>query len=325
MSYTHLTVEERYQIYALMGKQCTVSDIGEALGRDKGTISRELKRNRGGKGYRPKQAQALAEVRRQETHNARQIPFKIWAIVETMLRQEHSPEQVSGRLRRCTGEKISHETIYQHIYTDKRMGGNLHQHLRCQKKRRKRYGSGRTHRGHIPNRVGIEERCPRVEKRMTIGHWEGDTVMGKNNKGALVTHFERRSRLARLRKVKRKTAKEVAKATIKVLLPLARLVKSITNDNGTEFTHHRKVSKSLNAKIYFAHPYSSWERGTNENGNGLIRQYFPKGSSFEDMTDEQVAFVEDRLNDRPRKCLDYETPREVITRSSKSRGVALRT
>ena len=219
MNYTHLTVGERYQIYALVGKQCTVREIGEALGRDKGTVSRELRRNRGAKGYGPKQAQALPEVRRQETHNARKIPPETLAVAETMLRQEHSPEQVSGRLRRCTGEKVSHETLYQHIYADKKPGGNLHQHLRYQKKRRKRYGSGRTRRGHIPNRIGIEERCPRVDNRMTIGHWEGDTVMGKNNKGALVTHFERESRLARLRKVKKRQRRKSPKQPSKLFFP----------------------------------------------------------------------------------------------------------
>lgn len=324
MAYMHLTAGERYQISALLGKGSTLKEIGLLVGRNVSTVSREIRRNRGERGYRPKQAQDFAEKRQKETCNAYQIPHDLWAQAETMLRLDFSPEQVSGRLKLKTGQCISHETIYLRIYADKRAGGDLHTHLRCQKKRRKRYASGRSRRGHIPNRVGIEHRCPRVEDRAIIGHWESDTVIGRSHKGALVTHVERKSRFTKIRKVKRKTASEVSAATIELLKPYAELVRTLTKDNGLEFASHATVAKALNAKVYFAHPYSSWERGTNENTNGLIRQYLPKKTSFEGLTHQQVSFIEHRLNHRPRKCLDYRTPHEVFHASAKSRGVALR-
>jgi IS30 family transposase len=323
MGYTHLTAGERYQIEALLGKQCSLREIARSLGRDKGTISREVRRNQGQRGYRPKQAEAIATERRDKACNARRVAPETWTKAEAMLRQQYSPEQVSGRLRVCNEGEISHETIYKKIYADKASGGDLHTHLRCQKKRRKRYGSGRSRRGLIPNRVGIEDRCPRVEARATVGHWEGDTVIGKNHKGALVTHVERKSRYTCIGHVARKTADEVAEATILTLGPYADLVKTITNDNGLEFCAHDAVSKNLNAKIYFAQPYSSWQRGTNENTNGLIRQYLPKKTCFKDLPDALIKFIQDRLNHRPRKCLDYRTPHEVMTSSARSRGVAL--
>jgi IS30 family transposase len=323
MGYTHLTAGERYQIEALLGKQCSLREIASRLGRDKGTISREIRRNRGQRGYRPQQAATFAMDRRQHACNARQIDPEVWLRVEAMLRLELSPVQISGRLKRKKLGKVSHETIYRRVYADKATGGDLHVHLRCQKKRRKRYGSGRSRRGRIPNRVGIEERCPRVEARATVGHWEGDTVMGKNHKGALVTHVERKSRYTCIRHVARKTASEVAEATKCALGPYAALVKTITNDNGLEFAAHGVVSKSLDAKIYFAQPYSSWQRGTNENTNGLIRQYLPKKTSFKNIPDALITFIQDRLNHRPRKCLDFQTPYEVLIASARSRGVAL--
>ena len=202
MGYTHLTAGDRYQIQALLGKSHSLRSIAEAVGRDKGTISREIRRNAGQRGYRPKQAQDLADQRRAGGINARQVDPDTWEVAKRMLRQEHSPEQISGRLCLETGmQQISHETIYKRVYADKAAGGTLHMHLRCQKKRRKRYGSGRTRRGRIPDRVDIDERCPRVEERKTVGHWEGDTRIGRNRRGALVTHVVRKSRYAKLRKV----------------------------------------------------------------------------------------------------------------------------
>ena len=327
MSYKHLTEIERYQISALQDKGCSQYEIAEVLQRSRATISRELRRNKGLRGYRPKQAQELATIRCQQANagNVRQIAQNTLKAAESMLRQEHSPEQVSSRLRLTQGLMVSPETLYQHIYRDKRNGGTLHQHLRCQKKRRKRYGSGRSRRGCIPNRVSIEERCTRVEDRAQIGHWEMDTMVGRNHKGFLVTMVERKSRFALVCKVKTKTAQEVADAIIKHLSPIACMVKTMTYDNGKEFAQHERVSQTLKCKAYFAHPYSSWERGTNENTNGLIRQYYPKKSSFIRIKSEHTKMLMDKLNNRPRKCLDYETPSEVFLRSAITRGVALGT
>ena len=324
MGYTHLTAEIRYQIAILQRKGCSISEIAVLIRRSKSTVSRELKRNSGKRGYRPKQAQNLAESRRADANNAKSIPATTWHLVETLIRFDCSPQQVSGRLKLEHQISICHETIYQKIYADKRAGGTLHSHLRCRRLRRKRYGSGRSKRGRIPQRLGIEHRSPGVEKRLNIGHWEGDTVIGKNHKGALVTYVERKSRYTKICFVTNKTASKVAVATSALLRPLIPMIKTITFDNGLEFSAHMKISKNLKAQTFFANPYSSWERGTNENTNGLIRQYLPKKTSFENLTVKQIRIIEDRLNNRPRKCLDYRTPLEVMARSAKSRGVALR-
>ena len=327
MSYKHLTENERYQIAALQDKGCFQREIAEILHRSRATISRELRRNQGQRGYRPKQAQEFARTRCQQANsqNVRHVPSETLREADTMLREQYSPQQVSSRLRITAGGSVSTETLYRHIYRDKRDGGTLHKNLRCQKKRRKRYGSGRSRRGAIPNRVGIEERCPRVESRAQVGHWEMDTVVGRNHKGFLVTMVERKSRFTVVCKVKNKTAKEISDAIIAHLLPFAPLVKTLTYDNGKEFAHHERVSAALSCKSYFAHPYSSWERGTNENTNGLIRQYHPKKSSFVHITSTHTLRLMRKLNNRPRKCLDYKTPLEVFKQSAVTRRVALGT
>ena len=206
---------------------------------------------------------------------------------------------------------ISHEWIYQYIYQDKLYGGTLHQHLRCKKKRRKRYGSY-DRRGQIINRVSIDERPAIVDKRKRIGDWELDTVIGKAHKQAIVTITERKTRLSLIRKVKFKTAENVADAIIELLGPMKKWVKTLTADNGKEFAFHERIAKALNAKFYFAHPYSSWERGLNENTNGLIRQYLPKKTDFKKVTQKQIDNVMEKLNNRPRKCLGFKTPNQVF-------------
>lgn len=195
MSYKHLTASERYQIYALSGNGCTLREIGGPLGRNPGTISREVRHNRGERGYKPKQAQGKAESRSSTANTvaARTVLSKTWEKAQAMLRLDQSPEQISGRLQLIDGSRISHATIYLRIYADKAAGGDLHLHLRCQKKRRNRYGSGQHRRGVIPNRVGIEERPADVESRSRVGHWEMDTVVGCNHKGFLVTMVERKA------------------------------------------------------------------------------------------------------------------------------------
>ena len=276
------------------------------IGVNKSTISRELRRNRGQRGYRPKQAQRFAQRRRREAVHKR-IPTETWTRIEEKLREDWSPEQVSGWLKKDTDTTVSHEWIYQHIYLDKRTGGDLHKRLRCQKKRRKRIGNY-DRRGKIPNQVSIEERPEIVEQRERIGDWEADTIIGAGKRGAIVTLVERKSRFTLLRQVTRRTAVAVEEAILDLLTPYQASTHTITFDNGKEFANHQTIAQNLQAKMYFAHPYSSWERGTNENTNGLIRQYFPKGSDFSSITADQISFVKERLNDRPRKCLDFQAP-----------------
>ena len=308
--YTQLTRDERYQIYALRKAGHSQKEIAEVLGRSPSTISRELRRNKGLKGYRPEQAHRLAQNRKKERDRTR-IPKSTWARVEQLLREDWSPEQVSGWLAQEEGTAISHEWIYWYVYEDKRRGGDLHRHLRCQKPRRKRYGHY-DRRGQIRERVSIDERPEVVEARSRIGDWEADTVIGKLGGAVLVTLVERRSRLSLIALAPNKTAEAVKAAILKVLQPLSAQVHTLTYDNGKEFAYHMEIAKVLKADGYFAHPYHSWERGLNENTNGLIRQYLPKGTDFNKLTDKQVLEIMDKLNNRPRKCLGYKTPNQVF-------------
>jgi IS30 family transposase len=310
MNYTQLTQTQRYQIYALKKMGHNQTAIANCLGVNKSTISRELGRNRGQRGYRPKQAHRKALRRHREKAQPR-IAAETWAIVEEKLRLDWSPEQISGWLKKNQQDQVSHESIYQYVYADKRAGGDLHQHLRCQKKRRKRYG-GRDRRGKIPNRTSIESRPEIVEQRCRIGDWEGDTIIGRDGQ-AIVTLVERKSRYTLMEKIECRTAQATEEAIIRMLQPIILYILTLTFDNGKEFAHHEKIAQQLQAKVFFAHPYASWERGTNENTNGLIRQYFPKGTDFSSITNEQIVFVKERLNDRPRKCLDFLTPAMVFS------------
>ena len=311
MAYQQLTQDQRYQIHAFLKAGFSQSHIAGQLGVARSTIWREVNRNRGQRGYRPKQAQQLADARRQAKANATRISSQTWQQVEVCLRQDWSPEQVSGTLK-AQGQVVpSHERIYQYIYADKGQGGDLHKHLRCQKKRRKRYGKY-DRRGQLPNRKSIDERPTIVTTRERLGDWEVDTIIGKNHQQAIVSMVERQSKLTRLAKVERNTEAAVEQAMVEKLKPLADWVHTITSDNGREFAAHEAIAEALKADFYFAHPYHSWERGLNENTNGLVRQYFPKGSDFTAITDEDVQAVAERLNKRPRKTLGYQTPNHVF-------------
>lgn len=309
-TYKQLTQEQRYQIYILKKtgqKQCKIARL---LGVHKSTISRELRRNKGFKGYRPKQAHSKAMIRRMNKSHPR-IPLSTWVFVEHLIKKEWSPEQISAWLFKECDLKVSHERIYQYILSDKNNGGELYSHLRCQRKRKKRYGSY-SRRGQIVNRISIDDRPAIVDRRSRIGDWEVDTIIGKRHKQAIVSLTERKAKLSLIKKVDKKTASAVKQAVIELLQPFKEKVKTITSDNGKEFADHQHISKTLNADFFFAHPYASWERGTNENTNGLIRQYFSKSRNFSTITDEEVNFVMDRLNNRPRKALGYKTPNQVF-------------
>ena len=308
-TYTQLVREQRYQIKAILGMRCTQAEIAQQLGVNKSTISRELLRNRGQRGYRPKQAHEKAKGRSARKFHTR-IDSQTWQLFEEKLQMDWSPEQISSWLNRQKLPSVSPEWIYQYIYTDKKVGGSLHKHLRCQKKRRKRYGKY-DRRGIIPARKSIEERPETVEKRERLGDWESDLILGKGHQGVMVTLTERKSRFTLVRKVASKSADLVAQAMID-LLSWVQHLETITSDNGKEFAAHQMISIKLLIDFYFAHPYASWERGTNENTNGLIRQYLPKERDLTTVTAEEELMIMDRLNLRPRKCLDFRTPYEVF-------------
>ena len=309
-SYKQLTREERYQIYALKTAGHNQVEIAEVIGRHKSTISRELARNRGLRGYRPKQANSFAINRRQAKASQR-ISSAAWIRVRRLLREEWSPEQISNWLRLEENTCISPEWIYQHILQDKEAGGTLYTNLRCQKQRKKRYGTSER-RGQLKGRVSIDERPEVVDKRSRIGDWEVDTVIGKQGGAVLVTLVERKTRWSVLAKAPNRTAREVSSVILDHLQPLSSQVKTLTYDNGKEFALHQDIAKGLDACGYFAHPYHSWERGLNENTNGLVRQYFPKGQDLSGVTDAEVQSVMDKLNNRPRKCLGFKTPNQVF-------------
>ena len=317
MTYKHLSQAERYQIHALMKAGHDQSQIAKLLDRHKSTISRELSRNTGSRGYRPKQACEMSADRAQHSRNAPTVEPWVREAACALLCIQWSPEQIASQL------PISHETVYQHVYADKAQGGTLWKHLRCQKQKRKRYASGRDRRGQIPNRRPLSERPLHIEARRQVGHWECDTVIGASHKGAVVTMVERKSGYAVMAKVEKKTSELVSSAIVDKLQPLAARVKTLTFDNGKEFAGHAYIDQQLQSTAYFARPFASWERGSNENLNGLLRQYVPKKRAMSTVSDEEIRMIQNRLNNRPRKRLGFKTPAEVFHQSLKR--VALRT
>ncbi|MFQ5752692.1 MAG: IS30 family transposase [bacterium] len=308
--FKQLTLEQRYGIYSLLKTEHNQTEIAAIIGVHKSTISRELQRNRGKRGYRYKQAHTKAIEQRKGKVNPR-IDGSTWVYIETLIRKDYSPEQIHGWLKENMAMSVSHEWIYQYILQDKKTGGDLYTHLRCRKKRKKRYGAN-DRRGSIKNRVSIDDRPDVVEKRSRIGDWEADTIIGKGHKQALVSLTERKSRLSLIYKAERKTKEEVTDAVTTLLNPIKDHVLTLTSDNGKEFAGHEKIAHYLSADFYFAHPYSSYERGTNENTNGLIRQYFPKSRDFRTITDDEIIRAMKRLNNRPRKCLGFKSPNQVF-------------
>jgi IS30 family transposase len=317
MTYKHLSQAERYQIHALMKAGHDQSQIAKLLDRHKSTISRELSRNTGSRGYRPKQACEMSADRAQNSRNANMVPAWVNDQAQLLLQLQWSPEQIASKL------PISHETVYQHVYADKAQGGTLWKNLRCQKQKRKRYASGRDRRGQIPNRRPLSERPLHIEARRQVGHWECDTVIGASHKGAVVTMVERKSGYAVMTKVEKKTSELVSSAIVYKLQPLAARVKTLTFDNGKEFAGHVQIDQQLQSTGYFARPFASWERGSNENLNGLLCQYVPKKRAMSTITDVEIRMIQNRLNHRPRKRLGFKTPAEVFHQSLKR--VALRT
>lgn len=312
MSYQHLSLEERHYIELSMKNEKSLTKIANDLGRSQSTISREVTRNSGQRGYRHKQANRQAQQRHVKKNKATKMTTEITDIIDDYICLDWSPEQVAGRLSQEGVIDLHHETIYQYILSDKCSGGELYKHLRHQKKTyRKRYGAAHNRNG-IPNRTDIDERPEVVNKRQRVGDWEGDTIIGKNHKGAIVTLDDRKSKLRLALPTGGKKASAVTAAIIRALEPLKLFVKTITFDNGKEFAFHEEIAEKLGCETYFAKPYHSWERGQNENANGLLRQYFPKSMELLDVSVKQVLEAVNKLNSRPRKCLGYKTPYEVF-------------
>jgi IS30 family transposase len=320
MPQRHLTLSEREVISQMHFSGASPSAIGKALGRHRGTIAREIARNTlpGWGDYFAHQAAWLAALRRSGSKQRfAQHSRVVWSYVKQKLREGWSPEQISGRMREQfpddDGMRISHETIYAWIREEKRNGGAWWRRLRqSHRKRRKRYGSGEN-RGQIKDRVGIEQRPKVVAKRSRLGDWESDTIEGKGTCGYLVTHVERKSRYVVAARINDKRAESFNQGTRRAFRGIPRsLCYTLTADNGKEFSQFKEIESMLEANVYFADAYSSWQRGTCENTNGLLREYFPKATDLTTVSHQRVAAAVNKLNNRPRKCLGYRTPHEVL-------------
>jgi len=310
----HLTFEQRCKLHALLGNGLSQAAMAAVIGTSQSAVSRELARNVTASGYGCQAAQAQAEFRRASVPNRpRKMTTAVISLIETQLRhQQWSPQQISDWLAQTHGISISHERIYQHIWADKQAGGTLFSQLRRSGKKYNTRANKLAGRGIIPGRIDIKQRPEIVEKRIRIGDWEVDTIMGSGHSGVILSVVDRRSRYTILVKLQAATAELVCRAIVIHLRRHGAPVHTITADNGKEFARHQQVAKALKAEFYFATPYHAWERGLNENTNGLVRQYFPKGSSFADVTQTAVRRVQNKLNSRPRKVLGYKTPDEAF-------------
>jgi len=316
MGYEHLNIDEREVILKMRAQKESMQEIGERLGRSKGTISRELSRNVSStKDYKPHLAQRYYQKRRRESKETYRLGDDAWlrVYVQEKLRQYWSPEQISCILRDGHGIVLSPVTIYSWVYRSRDRGGRDYKYLRQSHRRRRKRRTGQDRRGQMPDRRMIDERPKVVNERKRIGDWESDTVEGAKGSGFIATHVERKSRYTVAVKVDDKSAETVTKATLESMKKLPpEKVKTMTFDNGKEFAGFKELEKGLNMTGYFARPYHSWERGTNENTNGLLRQFFPKGMDFSTIAQSDVDNALELLNNRPRKCLNYRTPTEVF-------------
>jgi len=310
--YRHLNQNERYQIEALVTAHVDVSSIAKQLARHIDTIKRELVRGSQPDGsYCAELAHALSQKRKTGSRNARRIDQDCWNLVWKHLDLGLSPQQVAQRLKEQNMARVSHECIYQKLYAS----AQLPAQLRCQRKKRRARATAKrsnSRRGAIRDRVDIEERPAIVEQKSRIGDWEGDTVVGKQHLGGLVTLVDRASRYTLVGLVQRRCANTVESAIVQMLTPHKERCHTVTLDNGSEFANHLEFAQALQTDVYFAKPHHPWQRGLNENTNGLLRHYFPKGANLLKVTIEEVQRVADRLNHRPRKCLGWRTPHEVF-------------
>lgn len=332
MSYHHLTLCERGKIELMLKQGQRSPAIARELGCHATTIRREVQRNSTGGGYSAQAAQRLYEKRREGCRPKGRLAYEPLreAVAEQIAENGLSPELAAGRIRMQFPEDrkmyVCHETIYAAIYANRHLLDFLREFLVQGRPKRRKRGQGKTRRGPlIPNRVGIEKRPAIVEERCEFGHWEGDLVVGNNQDGFVLTLVERVSRMLLAVRTATKRPAEVGRAVIEALLdrPVP-WVKTITFDNGTEFRDHETMTNELGARVYFADPYSAYQRGSNEQVNGLLRRYLPKGTSFRDLAQNQLDQIVQKINNRPRKCLGYRTPNEVFQLDRKNHLRALR-
>ncbi|MCF8372922.1 MAG: IS30 family transposase [Bacteroidales bacterium] len=311
----HLTKEQRYTISVMKSEGYKKKQIAKAIGKDKSTVTRELLRNSDGRNseYRHDLAQRKSDSRHESKPKKLRFTEQVKQHVDKWLLEDYSPEQITGRAKLDGLDCVSHERIYQYVWKDKKDKGTLYLHLRRKGRKYRKRGSAKDSRGIIKNRVDISQRPAIVDDKMRIGDLEIDTVIGKNHKGALLTVTDRVSSFLWMAKLNGKNAQELALKTIEILSPLKEICHTITGDNGKEFAEHQTIAKGLLIDFFFAAPYHSWERGANENTNGLIRQYFPKGSSFENITKKDIQNVQYKLNTRPRKKLGFLSPIEFLS------------
>lgn len=317
-----LKPNERDKIAIWIATGLSIREISKRLNRSPSTISRELKRNRWKDGYEAIHAQRISGLRKSKTNQKH--PKKdtwIYSYVLEKVKQGWSPEEISGRLELEKGKKIIHwETIYRWIYSEEHKDKRLWEYLpRKQKKRHKKYGR-KVQKTRIPNRVSIRLRGKSVESRQQFGHWEGDSIIGRQTKGKVIhTEVERKTRYLQAIVIDSKTSDKTIQAQKQIFDRLPAL--TVTTDNGLEFTKHQELNK-LGIKTYFADPYCSGQRGTNENTNGLIRRYLPKKTSFNNLTQEELDDIVFEINNRPKKVLKFNTPTEVLQKELLINGVA---
>jgi IS30 family transposase len=324
---SHITYEQRYTISTMVKQGFRQIDIAKVIGKDKSVISREIKRNkdmRNGE-YKHNLAHKKCLSRHKTKHKHIDFTDSKKAMIEDLLQADLSPEQVVGYLNKQGIKTVSHERIYHHIWDDKARGGTLHTHLRRQGRRYRKRGCSKDTRGIIRDRVSIDQRPEIVDKKERFGDLEVDLIIGENNKQAIVTINDRASGMLKMKKVPSKEASVVGRTICDLLEEWKPYIHTITSDNGKEFAEHVSVAQNLNIEYYFAHPYHSWERGANENLNGLIRQYIPKKTNFEAISDEQIKNIENKLNARPRKRHMFDNPSVVMDKLLFHESVAFMT
>lgn len=309
-----MTYEDRIKIKIYLQQGKSNAEIGRLITKHKSTIGREIERNSGLRGYRPLQAQKLAVLREEEKHSPYKWNEELQKTICGLLQKKWSPEQISNRLKLEGKPSVCAETIYKFVYEDKKNGGQLWRHLRRSHRKRKARFPSHNRRGVIKDARSISKRPKAANERKRIGDWERDTMLGLDRKTGILVLTDRKSRFNKFVKLNRRYAKKVTAQTIKALkgLPVA----TITNDRGQEFSDHQNCSSKLGVKVFFCDPYTSSQRGTNENRIGVLRQYFPKRTELKDIDQKTIKKIEFEINNRPMKCLDWKTPYEVMMEKS---------
>lgn len=313
MNYHQLTFDERYMISKLRIQRFNQAHIARIMGRHRSTISREVRRNKVSNGsYVAREAQFKTNGRRRRSRRNRQFTSHEFLLVIKYLCRDWSPEQIAATLKKRGLLNISHETIYHYIWADKKNGGDLHKHLRCAQKQRRRRRNLYESRGRVTGKRTIDSRPKIVDSRRNKGHWEIDTVMGGRDTHCIVTLLERKTGYVLIGKLKNRTTRETNKKTAQLIETSGLKFDTITADNGTEFHAYKEVERKTGTRFFFAHPYHSWERPCNENVNGLVRQYLPKRVSMAEITQQTCNAIARKLNERPRKRLGFRTPQEMM-------------